>query len=74
MTTSDDVIFLSLLLGSIGFGTIYRQLSNERVNRKRWIGSGVGILLVMMVSGYHTLHVLFAFSISTTTVLAFDVR
>lgn len=70
----DDIIYLALLLGCIGFGTIYRHLDNERVNRKRWIGSGIGLLLMLLTSGYHIVHILFTFSVSTLITLAFDVR
>lgn len=74
MMAIDDVIYIALLLGCIGFGTIYRLLDPERVNRKRWIGSAMGILLITIVSGYHTVHVMFTFAVATLIVLAFDIR
>lgn len=74
MMAMDDVIYIALLFGCIAFGPIYRHLNNERVNRKRWIGSAVGFLLIVIVSGYHVVHVMFTFAVSTLIVLAFDVR
>lgn len=74
MMPIEDVIYLALLLGCIGFGSIYRRMDNERVNRKRWIGSAVGFLLIVIVSGYHVFHVMLTFAVSTLIVLAFDVR
>lgn len=70
----DDVIYIALLLGCIGFGSIYRHMSNERINRKRWIGSAFGFLLIVLVSGFHVVHVMFTFAVSTLIILAFHVR
>lgn len=70
----DDVIYIALLLGCIAFGSIYRHLNNDRVNRKRWIGSAVGLLIVIIVSGFHVVHILLSFAVSTLIILAFDVR
>lgn len=74
MMVMDDVIYIALLMGCIGFGPIYRLLNNERVTRKRWIGSAVGFLLIIIVSGYHVVHVMLTFAVATLIVLAFDVR
>ncbi|KAG8226559.1 hypothetical protein J437_LFUL000642, partial [Ladona fulva] len=50
----DDVIYLGLLLISIGFGHFIRQVENAE--SKKWISTLTGILLVYIVSGVHIIH------------------
>lgn len=42
--SGDDLVYISLLLGCIGFGYFYRKLDKVDVKRKRWIGSALGVL------------------------------
>ncbi|XP_045138233.1 lysophospholipid acyltransferase 7-like [Portunus trituberculatus] len=53
----DDIVYLSLLAASIGFGQVYRRI--EDIETKKWIGTVVGIIVTVVVSGWHTLHPLF---------------
>ncbi|XP_072932063.1 lysophospholipid acyltransferase 7 [Epargyreus clarus] len=50
----NDIIYLSLLLFSVGIGPYYRRLGS--VNSKKWAGSILGILLIVIVSGYSAIH------------------
>ena len=50
----DDIVYVGLLLLCIGFGKFYRQI--EPLQLKQWIGTIVGLGLVIMVSGKHALH------------------
>lgn len=71
----DDIIYIFLLLGCIGFGYVYRNyLDSENVSRKRLIGSLVGLSIVIVVSGLHVIHVLFGFAVSAFIILMFDVQ
>lgn len=54
---TDDIIYLSLLLASIAFGQVYRQLKCPEA--RKWVGTVVGIGLIVAVSGIHVLHPLF---------------
>lgn len=53
----DDIVYLGLLAASIGFGQVYRRI--EDIETKKWIGTVVGIIVTVVVSGWHTLHPLF---------------
>lgn len=53
----DDVVYLCLLLASIGFGHVYRRI--EHFETKKWVGTAVGGAVIVAVSGWHTLHPLF---------------
>lgn len=70
----DDIIYILLLLGCIGFGYVYRQLDHENVSRKRWIGTIVGVSIVIVVSGLHVIHVLFGFAVSALIILTCSVK
>ena len=50
----DDIIYLGLLLVSIGFGKITRQIQDKEL--RKWTSSMGGLLVVMIVSGWSTLH------------------
>lgn len=50
----DDVIYLSLLFFSIGFGYYYRTIKDA--NSKKNVGTLVGILITTTVSGVHIIH------------------
>lgn len=50
----NDIIYLSLLLFSVFIGPYYRKL--DTVEAKKWAGSVLGILLIIIVSGNSALH------------------
>ena len=50
----DDLIYLGLLAASIGFGYVYRRI--EHIEARKWIGTLLGIVVTVVVSGWHTLH------------------
>lgn len=50
----DDVIYVILLLFSIGFGKVIRTI--EDVKKKRNLATAVGFLIVLAVSGRHIWH------------------
>ncbi|XP_018024914.1 lysophospholipid acyltransferase 7 isoform X1 [Hyalella azteca] len=54
----DDVIYISLLGFSIFFGRVFSQLPCG--SYRRWVGTCVGLAMVVTVSGYHSLHPLFS--------------
>lgn len=54
---ADDIVYLSLLLASIAFGQLYRQLKCQEA--RKWVGTSVGLGLIVIVSGIHILHPLF---------------
>ncbi|XP_045601058.1 lysophospholipid acyltransferase 7 [Procambarus clarkii] len=54
---TDDIVYLSLLGASIGFGQIYRGLRSPEA--RKWIGTIVGLALTLAVSGWHIIHPLF---------------
>ncbi|XP_074027578.1 membrane bound O-acyltransferase domain containing farjavit [Leptinotarsa decemlineata] len=68
----DDMIYLSLLFFSMGLGVYYRKISN--VENKKKIGAAVGFLIVFIVSGFHTLHVLISTIINACIILYADKR
>ncbi|KAK0162097.1 hypothetical protein PV327_008462 [Microctonus hyperodae] len=50
----DDLIYVGILLGIIGFGSIFRNVKNP--NEKKWISTAVGIFVSFIVSGWHIIH------------------
>ena len=50
----DDVIYLFLLLTTIGLGEVLRRIDNAKI--KQNIAASVGLTIVFIVSGFHTLH------------------
>jgi len=55
---SDDIIYVGLLLVSIAFGKITRQIPNTQA--RKWTSSLFGLGIVILVSGWSTLHPLFS--------------
>lgn len=51
---SDDIIYLTLLVASIGFGHVFRKL--ESPGARKWVGTCVGLGITVAVSGWHILH------------------
>lgn len=50
----NDIIYLSLLLFSVAISPYYRSVTSIQI--KKWIGSLIGILLIIIISGYNSLH------------------
>ena len=53
---NDDIIYTTLLFLSVFFGYLFRKLNSETA--KKWVGTAVGLFIVILVSGFHTLHTL----------------
>ncbi|KAL7288396.1 hypothetical protein TKK_0017486 [Trichogramma kaykai] len=54
----DDLIYVGLLLLCIGFGKYYRQI--DSVQLRQWVSTGLGLALVLCVSGTHAIHPIFS--------------
>ncbi|KAF5285875.1 hypothetical protein FQA39_LY04336 [Lamprigera yunnana] len=63
----DDVIYILLLFLCIGVGYFYRQIENTE--HKKWIGSGIGLFIILLVSGYHIWHPLVIFFVNACIIL-----
>lgn len=63
----DDIIYLGLLIASIGFGQLYRRISHTET--KKWVGTVVGVIVIVIVSGWHTLHPLLLTAANTLILL-----
>ncbi|XP_053607344.1 lysophospholipid acyltransferase 7 [Plodia interpunctella] len=50
----NDIIYLFLLLFSVAIGRYYRSLGTVQV--KKWIGTLLGLLLILIVSGFNAFH------------------
>ncbi|CAG9786223.1 unnamed protein product [Diatraea saccharalis] len=50
----NDIIYLLLLLTSVAIGPFYRTIN--KIRAKKWIGSLIGILIIVIVSGYNAIH------------------
>lgn len=50
----NDIIYVSLLLFSVAVGPYFRRIKD--VNLKKWVGSFLGLLLIVIVSGANALH------------------
>lgn len=68
----DDIIYLSLLLFSMGFGYYYRPIKDKQT--KKWIGTAVGIFIVLVVSGVHILHNVITVIVNSFIILFLDKR
>ncbi|XP_071547166.1 lysophospholipid acyltransferase 7 [Panulirus ornatus] len=53
----EDIVYVCLLVASIGFGQVYRRLGSPET--RKWVGTCVGLALTLAVSGSHLLHPLF---------------
>ncbi|CAH1645573.1 unnamed protein product [Spodoptera littoralis] len=68
----NDIIYLSLLLFCIGVGPRYRAL--KTVQAKKWAGSILGLLLIIIVSGYSALHPILSAFMGIIAIKAATVR
>jgi lysophospholipid acyltransferase 7 len=68
----DDVVYLLLLFFSIAIGHVFRQIEDKE--SRKWLSSGLGFLLVFIVSGKHILHPIICTFINAFIILAADRR
>lgn len=68
----DDIIYILLLLSCIGFGYIYRQIKD--IEQKKWMGTGAGLFVVLVVSGLHIWHSLLTFVVNAGIILLLPKR
>ncbi|XP_058448557.1 lysophospholipid acyltransferase 7 [Malaya genurostris] len=66
----DDIIYIVLLGLCIGFGQFYRKIKDSE--QKKWIGTAVGLLIVLTASGFHTLHMLFCYLVCSLIIIYFN--
>lgn len=62
----NDIVYLSLLLASVGIGPYYRSISS--ITHKKWVGSLIGLLLILIVSGYNAIHPILSASIGIAAI------
>ena len=63
----DDLIYLLLVLTTIGFGEVLRRFSNA--NSKQSVATAVGFAIVFIVSGFHTLHCVLTAAVNALIIL-----
>ncbi|XP_018561816.1 lysophospholipid acyltransferase 7 [Anoplophora glabripennis] len=68
----EDIIYLSLLFFSMGFGVYYRTIENPDLKKK--VGALIGFVIVFIVSGFHCLHVAVSTLINACIILYTDKR
>lgn len=68
----DDIVYISLLIACIGVGHFYRQIRDK--DKKKWAGTGVGLLIVLCVSGLHVWHTLLTFLVNAAIILLLPKR
>lgn len=68
----EDIIYLLLLFFCIFFGKFYRKIEN--VDTKRTVGSLVGFVIVVVVSGIHTIHLLISTFVNAFLIIYGDKR
>jgi lysophospholipid acyltransferase 7 len=68
----DDVVYLCLLFASVGIGYVTRQLEDKE--SRKWLSSGLGFLLVFIVSGRHILHPIICTLVNAFVIIAVDRR
>ncbi|XP_022187440.1 lysophospholipid acyltransferase 7 [Nilaparvata lugens] len=68
----DDIIYLLILFSCIGFGHFFRQIKDKE--NQKWIATGVGFLVVFLVSGRHILHPIFCTAINALIIIYGDKR
>ncbi|XP_063824859.1 lysophospholipid acyltransferase 7-like [Ostrinia nubilalis] len=68
----NDIIYLSLLLFSVAVGPFYRSLGT--VQAKKWSGTLLGLLLIVIVSGYSAIHPILSATLGILVIKATTVR
>lgn len=69
---SEDIIYLLILCFCILFGLFYKRIENAET--KKIVGSIIGFCIVVIVSGFHTLHLLVSTLINGCLILYGDKR
>ena len=64
---TDDVVYLTILISSIFFGYIYRQIEDKQ--QRKVIGTLAGLLIVFVVSGVHIVHALVTYLLNTLIII-----
>jgi len=68
----DDIIYITLLFVCIGIGYFYKQIKD--IEQKKWIGSGLGILIILIAAGLHILHPIITFIVNSFIILGISNR
>jgi lysophospholipid acyltransferase 7 len=68
----DDVVYLCLLFASVAIGYVTRQVKDKE--SRKWLSSGLGFLLVFIVSGRHILHPIICTLVNAFVIIAADRR
>uniref|UniRef100_A0A8D8J985 Lysophospholipid acyltransferase 7 n=1 Tax=Culex pipiens TaxID=7175 RepID=A0A8D8J985_CULPI len=63
----DDIVYLVLLGLCIGFGHFYRKFKDPE--EKKLLGTCLGILVMVSVSGLHTVHMLFCYLVASLIIV-----
>ena len=69
MSLQDDVVYLCLLLASIGLGFVSRRLFHD-ASSKRNFSTACGLVVLFLVSGRHGLFCLVCFALQAALVLS----
>ena len=68
----NDIIYLSLLLFSVFIGPYYRKL--KTVEAKKWGGSILGLTLIVIVSGYSSVHPILSALLGIISIKLFTIK
>lgn len=63
----DDVIYVLCLLGCIGAGHYVKKIGDETL--RKFISTGLGLLVVFIASGFHALHCIISTTIGALVVI-----
>lgn len=63
----DDVIYVACLLTCIGAGNYFKRIPDE--TQRKFLATGFGLLMVFLVSGWHTLHCLISAAMGIAAVI-----
>ncbi|XP_059616477.1 lysophospholipid acyltransferase 7 [Phlebotomus argentipes] len=67
ISNRDDIIYVTVLLSCIAVGKYYRKIADNAEKEK--FGNVLGILIIAIVSGFHTFHILISFAVSAGIIL-----
>ncbi len=74
MSFYDDVLYLTLLVGSIVVGRFLRPPFVTSASLRVWLSSAIGVAIVVAVSGAHALHCVAAIAIQVAANLLLPAR
>lgn len=63
----DDVIYVICLLACIGAGSYVKKISDE--GQRKLVSTALGVIVVVIVSGLHSLHCFASLALGTVSVL-----